>query len=105
MNSKFLGTLVLLATITGSAAASAQDTSKDTPGEYLDDAAITTMVKAAFFKEDAVKVWDIGVRTDHGVVDLTGRVGSKGDSDRATALATRVKAVKAVHNNLTIAAK
>ncbi len=104
MNRQFLGTLVLLAMF-GAMGATAQDTSKDTPGEYLDDAAITTMVKAAFFREDAVKVWDIGVRTDHGVVDLTGRVGSKGDSERATVLASGVKAVKAVHNNLTIASK
>ena len=105
MNRQVPGTLVLVAAMFGPAGAQAQDTSKDTPGEYLDDAAITTMVKAAFFKEDAIKVWDIGVRTDHGVVDLTGRVGSKGDADRATELATKVKAVNAVHNNLTIAPK
>jgi osmotically-inducible protein OsmY len=45
---------------------------------------------------------DISVRTDRGVVDLTGVVNSKGESDRATDLATKTKDVKAVHNNLTV---
>ena len=45
------------------------------------------------------------MRTDQGVVDLTGNVDSKDESDRATRLASTVKSVKAVHNNLTVAAK
>jgi len=83
----------------------ATDTSTDTTGEYLDDAGITAKVKAAFAEDKWVKGRDISVRTDKGVVDLTGTVGDTTESERATELATRVKAVKAVHNNLKIAAK
>jgi hyperosmotically inducible protein len=80
----------------------AADTSTDTTGEYLDDATITTKVKAKFARDKWVQGRDISVRTDHGVVDLTGTVESAKESDRATALATKIKAVKAVHNNLKI---
>jgi hyperosmotically inducible protein len=99
---KFAGTLCLLGTLLGPFQASAKDTTTDTPGKYVDDAAITVKVKAAFAEDKLIKGRDISVRTDHGVVDLTGSVTSKGESNRATDLATQVKAVSAVHNNLTI---
>ena len=104
MNIKYAGTFVLLGLLLGPVGAYATDSSTDTTGQYLDDATITTKVKAAFAEDKWVKGHDISVRTDHGVVDLTGTVNSKDESDRATKLATNVKSVKAVHNNLTIAA-
>jgi hyperosmotically inducible protein len=103
MNIKYAGTLVLLGALFGPVGAYAADTSTDTTGQYLDDATITTKVKAAFAEDKWVKGRGISVRTDHGVVDLTGTVNSKAESDRATELATKVKSVTAVHNNLTIA--
>jgi len=103
MNYRFVGTLVLLGSLLGPVGAYAADTSTDTTGQYVDDATITAKVKAAFAEDKWVKGRDISVRTDHGVVDLTGTVNSKDESDRATELATAVKSVTAVHNNLTIA--
>jgi len=50
-------------------------------GQYLDDAGITAKIKAAFAEDKWVKGRDISVRTDHGVVDLTGTVNSKDESD------------------------
>jgi hyperosmotically inducible protein len=102
MTIKFAGTLFLMGTLLGPVVAYSADTSTDTPGEYLDDAAITGKVKAAFAKDKLVKGMDISVKTDHGVVNLTGNVKSKNESDRATTLATDVKSVTAVHNNLTV---
>jgi len=81
----------------------AADMTSDTAGEYLDDAAITAKVKAAFAEDQWVKGRDISVRTGHGVVDLTGTANSTKKSDRATELASTIKAVKAVHNNLQVA--
>ncbi len=49
-----------------------------------------------------VKGRDISVRTDKGVVDLTGTVDSSKESDRATALASKIEGVTAVHNNLKV---
>jgi hyperosmotically inducible protein len=102
MNIKFAGTLFLVGALLAPVGAYAVDTTTDSAGEYLDDATITTKVKAAFAEDKWVKGRDIRVRTDHGVVDLTGNVNSKDESDRATELATKVKSVKAVHNNLTV---
>jgi hyperosmotically inducible protein len=102
MNIKLARSLVLAAALLLPVASFAADTSTDTTGEYLDDAGITTKVKASFAKDKWVKGRDISVRTDQGVVDLTGTVGNKKEAARATALATKVKSVKAVHNNLKV---
>ncbi len=101
MTIKFLNKLILLSALLCMGASYATDTSTDTAGQYVDDATITTRVKAAFAEDKDVKGREISVRTDQGVVDLTGKVQTKTESDRATALATQVKAVKAVHNNIT----
>jgi hyperosmotically inducible protein len=105
MKIAFARTLVVLGALLGPAVVMGADTSTDTAGQYVDDAAITAKVKAAFAKDKWVKGIDISVRTDHGVVDLTGNVKSKHESDRATKLATKVKSVAAVHNNLTVGAQ
>jgi len=100
-----LWTVILLGTLIGPVGAQAADTSTDTTGQYIDDAGITAKVKMALAQDKWVKGRDISVRTDHGVVDLTGTVYTKDESDRATEIATKIKSVAAVHNNLTIAPK
>ncbi len=102
---KFAGPFVVAGALLGPVCAYATDTTTDTTGQYLDDAAITTKVKASFADDKWVKGRDISVRTDHGVVDLTGTVNSKDESDRATELATKVKSVRAVHNNLIVGSR
>lgn len=102
MITKIAGILFLLGALFSPLHASAKDTTTDTPGQYVDDATITAKVKAVFAEDKLVKGRDIRVRTDHGVVDLAGKVNSKAESDRATNLATKVKAVSAVHNNLVV---
>jgi len=105
MKIKFAGCLVVLGTLLSPVVAYSADTTTDTAHEYVDDATITAKVKAAFAKDKWVKGHEISVRTDHGVVDLTGSVKSRAESDRATKLATKVKSVSAVHNNLTVDGK
>jgi len=102
MNIKFSGVLILVGALLAPVYSYAEDMSTDTTGEYLDDAGITAKVKAKFAGDEWVKGRDISVRTDQGVVDLTGTVNSTKESDRATALASAVKGVKAVHNNLKV---
>jgi osmotically-inducible protein OsmY len=102
MNLKIANMMVLVGSLLGPMQGYCGDTTTDTTGQYVDDATLTTMVKAAFAQDKGVKGRDISVRTDQGVVDLTGTVNSKSESDKATELATQVKSVKAVHNNLKI---
>ena len=71
-------------------------------GVAIDDAAITTKVKAAIFAEPNLKSLQISVDTVGGVVTLTGSVNSSADSDRAKAVAAAVEGVKNVDNHLAV---
>jgi osmotically-inducible protein OsmY len=104
MNNKYklAGALLSLGALIAPVCGHAADSSTDSAGQYLDDAGITTKVKAAFAEDKWVKGRNISVRTDQGVVDLTGGVNTKAESDRATELATHIASVKAVHNNLKV---
>ncbi|QXE84990.1 BON domain-containing protein [Geomonas nitrogeniifigens] len=75
-------------------------TKHETAGEYVDDAAITTRVKAAIFDELALKTFQINVTTYQGVVQLSGFVDSAENARRAGAIARGVKGVKEVKNDL-----
>lgn len=68
----------------------------------IDDAEITTKVKAAIFAEPGLKTLQISVDTIKGVVTLSGSVDSSPSSDRAKALAGAVAGVKEVKNQLVI---
>ncbi|MFC3111380.1 BON domain-containing protein [Undibacterium arcticum] len=69
-------------------------------GEYLDDTAITTKVKAAIFNEPGLKSAEINVETFKGVVQLSGFVSSKADSEKAAQVAREVKGVTSVKNDI-----
>ncbi len=69
-------------------------------GEVLDDATITSKVKAAIFAEPSLKSLQINVDTVKGVVTLSGSVDSQASSDLAEQLASAVAGVKKVNNHL-----
>jgi len=71
-------------------------------GVAIDDAEITTKVKAAIFAEPGLKTLQISVDTVNGVVTLTGSVDSQANSDRAKALAGAVAGVSRVENRLAL---
>jgi osmotically-inducible protein OsmY len=71
-------------------------------GVALEDAAITTKVKAAILGEPGLKSLDIKVDTVGGVVTLTGKADSQANSDKAKLVATTVSEVKQVNNQLEI---
>ena len=68
----------------------------------INDAEITTKVKAAIFAEPSLKTLQISVDTIKGVVTLSGSVDSLPSSDRARVLARAVAGVKEVKNRLVI---
>jgi hyperosmotically inducible protein len=73
---------------------------KEGTGEYIDDTAITTKVKAAIFNEPTLKSAEINVETFKGVVQLGGFVNSRADIDKAVVVARGVGGVKSVKNDM-----
>lgn len=75
---------------------------QSTVGEYVDDAAITTKVKAKFVESKAVAASSISVETLNGTVMLSGFAKSQSEKDSAAAIARDVKGVKSVKNEITV---
>ena len=73
-----------------------------TAGQYVDDATITTSVKAKLTGDRAANFTRIDVDTSNQVVTLNGIVGSADLKARAEQLARQVSGVKSVKNNLQI---
>lgn len=80
---------------------SSNPTSK-TAGEYVDDAMITTKVKAAFAADPTVKATEVNVETYKGDVQLSGFVAEPGDAQRAVEIARGVKGVTSVKNDIRV---
>lgn len=85
-----------------SLASCAMFSGRETPGEYVDDTAITTKVKSAFVADPDVKAMQINVETMQGVVQLSGFVDTKFAETRAVDLAQGVKGVKAVKDDIVV---
>ena len=100
MNPKILLTAALFAVGPMIVAGCAHQGHERTAGEYIDDATITTRVKSALLAEDDVKSFDISVETFNGTVQLSGFVDSQWQINKAVQVATSVKGVQSVKNNL-----
>ena len=74
----------------------------ESTGQYVDDSVITTKVKAAIFKEETLKSFQINVKTYKAVVQLSGFVDSAQSISKAGELARRVEHVKSVENDLLV---
>lgn len=69
-------------------------------GEYVDDAVITSKVKAEIFNESTLKSAEINVETFKGVVQLSGFVSSNANIDKAVTITRSVKGVVSVKNDM-----
>ncbi|MFO1310897.1 MAG: BON domain-containing protein [Burkholderiales bacterium] len=88
---------------TGSATtSSAPAAPSTTAGAKIDDAAITTKVKAALMAEPGLRSLEIDVDTRDNVVTLNGTVDSQEKKQRAMQLAQGVEGVKSVSDNLVV---
>ena len=77
-------------------------TTRESTGEYVDDAAITTKVKTALVRDKTVSALDVGVDTFKGVVQLSGFVNTPEQKARAEADAASVPGVRSVKNNISV---
>ena len=89
-------TALMLTTVVGCA----NTQTHESVGEYIDDSAITTGVKAAFAIDPNLKATEINVETYKGVVQLSGFVAQAGDIPAATTVARGVRGVKSVKNDM-----
>jgi hyperosmotically inducible periplasmic protein len=101
-----VSTLVAILALSGGTAAlnsgCAATPTRQSTGEYLDDAGITTKVKAAFVRDPLVKALDVGVDTFKAVVQLNGFVDTEEQRARAEQIAAGIGGVAAVQNNITV---
>ena len=98
-NFKIASTLIaaiMLTTVVGCASTQKQEST----GQYIDDSAITTKVKAAIFNEPSLKVAEINVETFKGTVQLSGFVQSQDNIATAISVARGVPGVQSVTNDM-----
>jgi hyperosmotically inducible protein len=96
-----LAALAVAATLvagTGCAAMRGQES----VGAYVDDAAITTTVKARLVEDKTVDADAITVETANGNVVLSGVAKSSLEKSTAESIAMKVKGVKSVQNNVAL---
>jgi osmotically-inducible protein OsmY len=87
---------IALASIAGCSA----NLPKESAGEYVDDAVITTKVKAAIFDQPSLKSSEISVETFKGAVQLRGYVASQANIDKTVEVARSVNGVRSVINDM-----
>ncbi len=93
-----IGMLTLGALAGGCAATS----TRESTGQYVDDAVITSKVKKALLGDDAVKSFAVSVETLKGVVQLSGFVDTSDQKFAAGKDAMGVNGVTDVQNNLAV---
>ncbi|MBA2676202.1 BON domain-containing protein [Ramlibacter sp.] len=100
---QFARVSILVAAVALTTLAGCASTQKhESTGQYMDDTAITTKVKAAIFNEPMLKSAEINVETFKGRVQLSGFVSSRDNIDRAVAVAQGVSGVTSVANDMRV---
>ena len=74
----------------------------ETAGQNIDDGTLTTYVKTALAGERLNTLSRVGVETNNGIVVLTGEVETANERSRAATVASQVKGVRGVTNNLQV---
>jgi hyperosmotically inducible periplasmic protein len=75
---------------------------QETVGAYVDDAALTTRVKAKFAADPTVSAMAISVETLKGTVQLSGFAKSAEEKSMAEKLARETSGVVAVRNDISV---
>lgn len=75
---------------------------QQTAGSYVDDAAITTSVKAKFAEDKTVSATSISVETLNGTVQLSGFAKSGAEKTQAESIARGVNNVRSVRNDIVV---
>ena len=90
--------VIVIATASGCAVTRGQET----VGAYVDDAAITTSVKARYVENKDVDASSIKVETLNGTVMLSGFAKNSTEKTTAEQIAMKVNGVKQVKNEIAV---
>lgn len=93
---------MIIASVLATAVGCASTSKQESTGQYVEDSAITTKVKAAVFNEPTLKSSEINVETYKGVVQLSGFVSDEADTRKAVEVARNVSGVKSVKNDMRV---
>jgi osmotically-inducible protein OsmY len=97
-----IATAVFTASLALTVVGCSSSPTRESTGEYIDDAAITAKVKAAFVNDPTLKATEINVETFKGDVQLSGFVAQPQDAQRAAEVARGVKGVTSVKNDIRV---
>jgi osmotically-inducible protein OsmY len=104
MNNSKLRTIALAAFIgigsTVILSACGSTPTRESTGQYVDDASITTKVKSDFVLDKTVDATNIKVETYKGTVQLSGFAKSQYEINRAVQIARNVTGVQSVKNDI-----
>jgi hyperosmotically inducible protein len=95
---EFIGSLAAAMVL----AACAESRTKESTGQYIDDATITSKVKTALARDPYTSALDISVETYKGVVQLSGFADSESEKRRAGQVASEVGGVQSVKNDVRV---
>ena len=102
-HNNFLPASILAIALLGTAGCAVTD-GQSSVGQYVDDATITTRVKARFAEDPQVSAMRINVETLNGTVQLSGFADSEAERQRAVDVARAVPDVKQVRNSIVVKA-
>jgi hyperosmotically inducible protein len=75
---------------------------QESAGEYMSDSWITTKVKAALVDDTTVRATEVNVETFKGIVQLSGFVSSGTAMAQAVRVASGIKGVTSVKNDMRV---
>lgn len=101
MKTLLLASMLAVSAIAATTGCAVKD-GQTTMGQYVDDATISTRVKAKFAEDPGVSAMRIQVETLNGTVQLAGFATSQAEKDKAGTLARGVSDVKNVVNNIIV---
>lgn len=102
INSISMKGFLAICALTIALAACSETSKRESTGQYIDSAAITTKVKAAIFDDPSLKSMQVSVETVQDVVQLSGFVDSSSSKAKAGDLARKVEGVRSVRNDLIV---
>lgn len=101
-----IASLIVAGALVAPLAAQAQDKPAGPAKVWVKDSVVTTKIKAQLATSKPSSLAMVHVETDaDGYVQLTGKVKTQAEKDRAEAVAKAVENVKSVDNQLTVTGK